>query len=344
MNIAPKLKQKLRSCLTLRFNEGITNGIARLFRLPARIPDTDEMRRRVLETLTGVFGLIIWVTVFLLCCALAYVVHPYKPAAAWGIAVAGLPAGFILQYFLCLIYRLCGSLLSRKQVQLSSLLFPRMLGVLSLLYSVYHIAIFCLQGHIGNKVIALCPLVSGGLFFLICFNAELFLVKDSNAKLSIGQELVQYLRFLLHSTILADFIILPLALLLALIGSFLNFLFLPGIDFTLVAWPEGLDFSFVSKLSVNQLNSLTIGDISNIIGNIQHYINDIRTFNYRPYLMAVSPLFASLIHLSWALTLALASLKEVFHYLIAPFGLCLSLCTCSLVLDLLDALLARKND
>lgn len=205
----------------LGINDRIDRFLARLLRVPAKLPRGEEARLQLLNQWGRILSLVVWVAFLVIGLGMGGGKNATAPLALS--AGIGLTVGFFAQYVFYQIYAMTSALLVGQKIVLSSLAHARLLAVLSILLTL--VFLYSLLTATGFPAVALYLSLSllGAVMIVLFFNADQFLVSLQPGKVSPGREFNNVIRLVLRGFFFSLHLITPVAIALAALAMATSF-------------------------------------------------------------------------------------------------------------------------
>lgn len=205
----------------LNINDRIDRFLARILRVPAKVPQGDEPRLQLLGQWGRILSLVVWAAFLVIGLGLGSGKDATVPLALS--AGMGLTAGFFAQYVFYQMYAMTSSLLVGQKIVLSSMAHARLLAMLSIALTL--VFIYALLTATGFPAVALylCLTLLGAAMVVLFFNADQFLVSLQPGKVSPGREFNNVIRLVLRGFFFSFHLITPVAIALAALAMATSF-------------------------------------------------------------------------------------------------------------------------
>lgn len=196
----------------LSLNSKIDALLSKVFSLPKFVPTNPEEQREKLASLGNINSLVVWICYII--CGISYVCVNDNASIPICILVAIL-VGFIVQYILYMMYKQTSYLLLGEKIELSSMSYPRIFGVLFMLCAL-GVLLLVFQSRKMYEVfffmgLMLIPIVAT----YVCFNADKLFVDVRKKCATPGRDFNNLCRFIIRSILLVVQILTPVIAVIA---------------------------------------------------------------------------------------------------------------------------------
>lgn len=205
----------------LNINDRIDLFLARILRVPTKVPQGDEPRLQLLGQWGRILSVVIWAAYLLVATGASRETDDSIPFAL--AAAAGLVIGFFAQYGFYQCYTMTSSLLLGQKIVLSSMAPARLLAMLSVGLTIFFaISVFTATNFPDMALMLILGLTSVAMAFLF-FNAEQFIVSVQPGKVSPGRELNNAIRLALRGIFFSFHLLTPIAVAIAAVALTVSF-------------------------------------------------------------------------------------------------------------------------
>ena len=193
------------------YNQWVDGLLARMFKLPRWFGDTEEILHEKMTLVSSITAFISWASLVL--CAIAMM-------DIWAILIA-LFGGALIQYVVYLVCNMLAALLKGPRVVLSSMAAPRLVGCLSLLFTVAYLGsagYMVYEGNWAAVIGALGLMVVSLVTAYVSFNADKFIVAVKPQESNPGRDFNNLLKFVLRCWTTVRFLLAPVIMIVSTIS------------------------------------------------------------------------------------------------------------------------------
>lgn len=193
------------------YNQWVDGLLARMFKLPRWFGDTEDALHEKITLVASITAFVSWVSLVL--CAIAMM--------EIGPILIALFGGALIQYVVYLVCNMLAALLKGPRVVLSSMAAPRLVGYLSLLFTVSYLIAAGYMVYAGSFAAVIASLGLTGVSLVtayVSFNADKFIVAVKPQESNPGRDFNNLLKFVLRCWTTVRFLLAPVIMAVAAIS------------------------------------------------------------------------------------------------------------------------------
>lgn len=196
----------------LSLNSKIDALLSKVFSLPKFVPTKPEEQREKLASLGNIHSLVVWICFII--CGITYVY--VKDSASIPICLlVSILAGFIVQYIMYMIYKQTSYLLLGERIELSSMSYPRIFGVIFMLCTLGVLLLLFESRTMKDIFICLGLMMIPIVATYVCFNADKLFVDIKNQSTTPGRDFNNLCRFIIRAILMVFHILTPVLAVIA---------------------------------------------------------------------------------------------------------------------------------